>query len=282
MRFGFVTCVQIGLSCMEAIYEAGSTLDLIVTLPDDKAKKKSGRIYVDEFASKHNIRVVKSNHVNDQIVIDAIKKQNIDWLFIIGWSQIASVEVINAPNYGVIGAHPTLLPQGRGRAAIPWAIIKGLTKTGVSFFKMDEGVDTGLILGQKEVEIEAQETATTLYAKVNLAHEKLIRKLVVDLKKNDVEIRKQDETKATYWEGRKPSDGEINANMTMDYVDKLVRATTKPYPGAFIYNKANKVIVWEGFPSNIQLKDKNLFEIQLADGFFYGEKFEVLNLKKKN
>ena len=276
MKFGFVTCVQIGLSCIEAIYKVNCSLDLIISIPDEKAKRKSGRIYVDDFASKHKIPVVKSSHVNDEVVIEAIKKHQIDWLFIIGWSQIASKEVIDAANYGAIGAHPTLLPQGRGRAAIPWAILKGLTKTGVSFFKMDEGVDTGMILGQEEVEIEAQETATTLYTKVNLAHEKLIRKLVVDLKNNDVEMHKQDESKATYWEGRKPSDGEIKPEMSIDEVDKLVRATTKPYPGAFVQKDAMKIIVWQGFGSSEKREDRSLFEILLNDGYFYADNFEVI------
>lgn len=276
MKFGFVTCVQIGLSCMEAIYQANCSLDLIISIPDEKAKKKSGRIYVDDFASKHRIPVIKSNHVNDEVVIDAIQKHQIDWLFIIGWSQIASKKVIDAAKFGAIGAHPTLLPQGRGRAAIPWAIIKGLTKTGVTFFKMDEGVDTGLILGQEEVEIGADETATTLYSKVNLAHEKLIRKLVVGLKNNDVVMRKQDESNATYWEGRKPSDGEIKPEMNIDEVDKLVRATTKPYPGAFVQQNSKKIIVWKGFGSREKRKDRSLFEIVLNDGYFYADNFEIV------
>ncbi len=275
MKFAFVTCVQIGLSCMEAIYEINGKLDLIISIPDEKAKKKSGRIFVDNFAVKHNIPVVKSNHVNDQAIINAIKEHNIDWLFIIGWSQIASKEVIGAPNLGAIGAHPTLLPVGRGRAAIPWAIIKGLDKTGVSFFKMDEGVDTGLILGQEEVPIESAETAQTLYDKVNLAHETLIKKLYVDLLNNNVEGKVQDESKATYWEGRKPKDGELYETMSIDEVDRLVRATTKPYPGAFIIRGDKKVVVWSGFASNIIKADKIYHEIELADGYYYATAYEV-------
>lgn len=275
MKFAFVTCVQIGLSCMEAIYEVNGELDLIISIPDEKAKKKSGRIYVDNFAQKYNIPFLKSNHINDEVVINAIKKYKIDWLFIIGWSQIASKEVIDAPNLGAIGAHPTLLPQGRGRAAIPWAILKGLNKTGVTFFKMDEGVDTGIILGQEEIEIEESETATTLYDKVNVAHEKLIKKLVVDLANDEVVPVKQDESKATYWKGRKPSDGRIKSDMSIEFVDKLVRATTKPYPGAFVLEDSKKITIWQGFGSQKQIKDVNLFEIPLKNGFFYSDKFEI-------
>lgn len=277
MKFAFVTCVQIGLSCMEAIYEAKGSLNLIISIPDEKAKKKSGRIYVDDFASKHNIPVIKSNHVNDQDVIQAIKDFDIDWLFIIGWSQIASKELIETPNIGVVGAHPTLLPVGRGRAAIPWAILKGLEKTGVTFFKMNEGVDTGLILGQEEIPISKNETATTLYSKVNKAHEVHIKKLYLNLLKGNAIGVKQDETKATYWEGRKPEQGEISLNMTMEQVDKLVRATTHPYPGAFYIKGSKKIIIWSGITESSRMKKEGVFELELADGFFYANKFDIIN-----
>ena len=277
MKFAFVTCVQIGLSCMEAIYDINGTLDLIISIPDGKAKKKSGRIYVDDFAEKYNIPLIKSNHVNDAAVIEAIKMHNIDWLFIIGWSQIASKEVIEAPSLGAIGAHPTLLPIGRGRAAIPWAIIKGLDKTGVSFFKMNEGVDTGLILRQEEVPIQPTETALTLYDKVNTAHERLIKKLFIDLGNNTAEGKLQDESKATYWEGRKPEDGELLLKMNINEVDRLVRATTKPYPGAFIIRGDKKVIIWKGIMSQEKIESNVYHEIALKDGFFYGTNYEVLD-----
>src|SRR5690606_9572551 len=132
-----------------------------------------------------------------------------------GWSQIAAAETISTPAKGAIGAHPTLLPEGRGRAAIPWAIIKGLTKTGVTFFKMDEGVDTGPILGQYEIPLAPAETATVLYDKVNQAHIQLIEKIWEDLAADRVEALAQDESKATYWEGRTPADGELRGEMTV-------------------------------------------------------------------
>jgi len=278
MKFAFVTCVQIGLSCMEAIYDVNGSLDLIITIPDEKSKKKSGRIYVDDFATKHNVSVVKSNHINDATILSAINTHDIDWLFIIGWSQIASKEILNTPNIGVIGAHPTLLPVGRGRAAIPWAIIKGLSTTGVSFFKMNEGVDTGLILRQEEVNILPDETALTLYNKVNKAHETLIKKLFFDLQNNKVNGVIQDESKATYWEGRKPKDGEILLTMTSDQVDRLVRATTKPYPGAFIIRGDKKVTIWTGIQTQEKIESNVCHEIALNDGFFYALNYEVTTI----
>ena len=89
IKVAFVTCVQIGLSCIEEIYKIEGKLDLLITLHDKKAKKKSGRIYLDDFSRQHNIPLVKINNVNDQEVVDTLEAYDIDWLFIIGWSQIA-------------------------------------------------------------------------------------------------------------------------------------------------------------------------------------------------
>jgi methionyl-tRNA formyltransferase len=274
MKFAFCTCVQIGLSCMEAIYDADGSLDLIITLEDDQAKQKSGRIYADDFAEEKNIPVVKSRHVNDDKVTQALKEHDIDWLYIIGWSQIASKDVLNATNKGAIGAHPTLLPKGRGRAAIPWAIIKGLEKTGVTFFKMNEGVDTGLVLGQEVIPIDKKETATTLYEKVNKAHEDLIKDLHPKLERDTIKGQKQNENKATYWEGRKPEDGELNRSMSVEEVDRLVRATTKPYPGAFTMEGNKKIIIWSGTKGKHQ---KATMELEFIDGIYSVLDSEISN-----
>lgn len=246
MKIAFCTCVQIGLSCIEAIIGDGGKFDLLLTLYDHKSKKKAGRIFLDEIATATNTPLYKLNHINDVDVAEVLRNHQIDWLFIIGWSQIASPEVIQVPKKGIIGAHPTLLPMGRGRAAVPWAIIKGLDKTGVTFFKMDEGVDTGPILDQYEFLISEQETATALYAKVNEAHVQLIRQIWPKLQADDIEGQVQDESQASYWEGRTPADGELNPNMSLEEVDRLVRATTHPYPGAFIMQGERKCIIWVG------------------------------------
>ena len=133
---------------MEAFYHSGSKLDFAVTLPDDIAKNKSGRVYIDNFCKQNDIPLFKYESINNKTLIETIRKKNIDWLFVIGWSQIASKDFLNSTKKGVIGMHPTLLPEGRGRASIPWAILKNLDRTGVTMFKMDEGVDSGPILDE--------------------------------------------------------------------------------------------------------------------------------------
>lgn len=245
MKLGFVTCVKLGLSCMEAIYKAGGELQVVITLKDSSAKNKSGRIYLDEFCKNNSINLVKIEHINDDDVIHVIKKYNLDWLFIIGWSQIANKRLLNTPKLGVLGMHPTLLPKGRGRASIPWAIIKGLEETGVTLFRLDEGVDTGPILSQYKIPLTDSTTATELYASVNNAHVNLITDIVPKMLNESIKLQEQDNSFATEWEGRVPTDGEVDLKGSVVTAERLVRATTKPYPGAFIMVNGQKHIVWK-------------------------------------
>ena len=251
LRFGFVTCVELGLSCLEEIYDLGGSVDLLMTLHDDRAVNKSGRIYLDEFAQEHDVSLMKIRHVNDEDAVSAVRDHEIDWLFIIGWSQIAGRDMLGAPTRGVVGMHPTLLPVGRGRAAVPWAIIKGLDKTGVTMFVLDEGVDTGAILGQVEVPIETYEDASSLYDKVNAAHRELMRIVWPSLVNDSVNAVAQDEALATEWPGRRPEDGAIFPNMTVTEVDRLVRGVTHPYPGAFWVANDVRWRVWKGQPGEL-------------------------------
>ena len=273
MNIAFCTCVQIGKSCIEAVLSLGGQFDLLLTLHDQKSINKSGRIYLDEIADTSSIPLFKLNHINDPDVANILAEFEIDWLFIIGWSQIASSELIRIPRMGIIGAHPTLLPVGRGRAAVPWAIIKGLDKTGVTFFKMNEGVDTGEILDQIQIPILKNENATSLYDKVNAAHTELIKQSWPKLIDGSLVGIKQDESKATYWEGRTPADGELYHAMTLKEVDKLVRASTHPYPGAFIMiDEFTKLIIWSGSVRPNQ-SDK---VFNFIDGAYYVTDFEVI------
>ena len=269
MKLGFVTCVKIGLSCMEAIYKKGEKLDFVLTLPDNKAKDKSGRVYVEDFCKQHNIPLLKSEHINNSDVIASINSFDIDWLFIIGWSQIANLNVLKSPNKGVIGMHPTLLPEGRGRASIPWAIIKGLDKTGVTMFKMDMGIDTGSIIAQMEIPLNKKTTSTTLYNQIVNTHSSLIQKMIKPILEDKIKLSPQDELKATIWQGRKPKDGEINLKGSVYDAEKLIRATTHPYPGAFYYHDGIKHTVWSAkILKDMKIKPdlKTINHIEFEDG----------------
>lgn len=271
-KLGFVTCVELGLECMKAICDAGAKLDIAITLKDYMAKSKSGRVYIDDFCNQHSIPIAKIRNINEPEAIQAIKEAGIDWLFIIGWSQIAKPEILNAPNLGCIGIHPTLLPQGRGRAAIPWAILKGLEKTGVTLFKLDEGVDTGPIIDQWEIPLTDQTDASELYEKATEAHYAVLSRNLPALIAGTAELKSQDNSKASEWPGRKPEDGRIDPSMTRQEAHALIRAVTHPYPGAFYDLKKGRVIIWR---ASLKQQSKDDHVIELADGPLFCTDWEI-------
>ncbi len=280
MKFGFVTCVQLGKSCMEAIYNVGGHLDLIITLEDNQAINKSGRVYLDEFCYAHNIPLIKSSHVNNEECIQAVKDYKIDYLFIIGWSQIANNLILSAPTKGVLGIHPTLLPQGRGRASIPWAILKDLTQTGVTLFKLDKGVDTGDILEQLIIPLSKSTTATELYELVNQAHIDLITTLYPKLQEDKITFNVQNNELATTWPGRGPDDGKIDLGGSIFQAEKLIRAVTRPYPGAYAIIGNQKLIIWE---SEIQSADYlgSDKKLTFSDGILLLKAYEEVKATRK-
>ncbi len=251
-------------------------MDLAITLHDELARKKSGRVYLDDFCARHGVPLIKTRHINDEDSIRAIRERGIDWLFIIGWSQIAGQAVLDAPGRGVLGIHPTLLPEGRGRAPIPWAILKGLEQTGVTLFKLDAGVDTGEILAQEVLPLAPQETAATLYSRVNEAHKTIISNIWNALVNDTLELRKQDESRVTTWEARTPEDGRITPEMPVEYVERLVRATTRPYPGAFYENEDGGLVrVWSGRIGDPGTPpEDSAVRIALSDGVYDAVEFE--------
>ncbi len=271
MKIAFTTCVQLGRSCIEKILDMGGKLDLLITLKDERARNKSGRVYIDDIAQAHNIPLLKIDSINEPLALQTIRDMGIDWLFIIGWSQIARPELLAVPTKGCIGMHPTLLPKGRGRAAIPWAILKGLDRTGVSMFRMDPGVDTGDILGQVEIPLSETITATELYELVDEAHITLLEKYWADIVNDTIHAQPQDHSQATEWPGRRPEDGELLPTMTRVEAGRMVRAVTHPYPGAFYWRDGKKVIVWSaGVGTELQ---QGAF--RLSDGWLYPQDTEI-------
>lgn len=269
MRIAFATCVQLGLSCIQEIFRQGGQIDLFITLRDDLAQRKSGRIYLDKIASAHGTELLKIQNINDSEVITALREKEIDWLFIIGWSQIARAEVLHTPKKGCIGMHPTLLPKGRGRAAIPWAILYGLKETGVTMFRLDEGVDTGDIIAQGVIPMHEGITATELYRLVDEMHIELMRRHWHEISAGTATCTPQDHSAATVWSGRKPEDGELFPTMTMQQAERMVRAVTHPYPGAFLRHGEQVLRIWSA------KVDPESGAIRLKDGYLTPIEYEV-------
>lgn len=155
-----------------------------------------------------------------------------DYTFVFGLSQLLSPELLASAGT-VIGTHPTLLPDGRGRAAIPWSILLGWEKSGISFFGITEGVDEGLIFEQESWAIAPRDDAGSIYRKMCSAGEAALERLLAKIASGTLVGAPQGTPSIGPLPGRKPEDGRIDWSKPAVEIDRLVRATTRPYPGAF-------------------------------------------------
>src|SRR2546430_7426176 len=158
MRLVWVSFDVMGRDCLAAAAEAGAEIAAIVTLPGPIDPDRSGQCSFEEIAAELGARVIETADVNSPETIAAVREANPDLIFVVGWSQLVLDEFIGLPRHGVFGMHPTLLPRHRGRAAIPWAILSGLAKTGVTLFQIADGTaDSGPVVGQVDVPIARDE-----------------------------------------------------------------------------------------------------------------------------
>jgi methionyl-tRNA formyltransferase len=253
MRLVWVSFDVMGRDCLAAAAEAGAEVAAVVTLPGPIDPNRSGQCSFDEIAAELGARLVETVDVNSPETIAALREADPDLTFVVGWSQLVLDEFIGLPRHGVFGMHPTLLPRHRGRAAIPWAILSGLAKTGVTLFQIADGTaDSGPVVGQVDVPIARDETATTLYDKVTAAHLELVRQFVPKLLDGSAERTPQDTRRASAWPKRAPADGIIDWETRAPYLYDWVRAQTRPYPGAFTFLGNDRLVVWRARPVDLQ------------------------------
>jgi methionyl-tRNA formyltransferase len=147
-------------------------------------------------------------------------------------TQIVPLPVFNAPRLGSICFHPSLLPKYRGRSAINWALIKGESRTGVTLFWVDEGIDTGPILLQKEVEVDPDDTTGTLYFnKLFPVGVEAIGEAVDLIKTGNPPRIVQDESRANYDPPCGDEHARIDWSKPAQEVYNLIRGCD-PQPGA--------------------------------------------------
>ena len=232
-------------------------VSLLLSLDEEKKAATVGFHDFSAIVTKHNIphQIIKS--VKHDSTGELIRQASPDFLLAIGLSELVPSGVLDIPKtikdstkrhshgHGCIGMHPTLLPLGRGRAPIPWAIIKGLDRTGVTAFLLEEQADSGGILLQESIQLSPRETATTLFTKCATAHQLLARNMASMLAKRSVVWVDQDSSRVTVWPKRRPQDGLIHFDESVHTIDRLVRALTAPYPSAFFYYETHSITVNE-------------------------------------
>jgi methionyl-tRNA formyltransferase len=249
MRTVWVSDDVIGRDCLFAAAEAGAEIVGVVTLPESTTIERSARCRFDDLANRFGADYVETDDLNSEQTLNALRKLDPDLVFVVGWYQLVHEPFIGLAHEGVFGMHPTLLPRHRGRASIPWALLSGLARTGVTLFEIvDATADSGAVVGQATVEIAPDETATTLFDRLADAHVELVREFVPQIISQTAPRLPQDPTRASSWPRRTPADGIIDWETRAPYLYDWVRAQTRPYPGAFTFLGQDKVIVWGARP----------------------------------
>lgn len=206
------------------------------------AKNVSDYNNLSDIALNHNLKFKYFENINDQDIVRFIKDTNPDLLFVVGLSQLVKKKLLNIPNIGCIGFHPTRLPEGRGRGAVAWLIL-GKAKGAATFFKLDEGTDSGPIIVQEPFQVYSTDYAGDVIDKIIDAIETALDRELPKIKNGNLEFNEQDHSKATYLGRRRPQDGLINWQNGAEEIHTLIRAVSKPLPGAYTYFNGQKITI---------------------------------------
>lgn len=230
---------------LEAMIEVGFPITYVFSLDEGASGNVSGYQPIHELAEKNGIQYRKFVKINDAENLGLIQSIEPDYIFVIGLSQLISKDIIDSAKVGVVGFHPAALPKMRGRAANVWQVLLGIHEAKVSLFYIDEGTDSGDILGQEPYMIEDTDYAEDVGRKIDEAAAKLSRRVLRQIMDGSIRPVKQNEDEATYLLKRSPEDGLIDWNQPVKDIHTLVRAVSRPFPGAFgMYDGKHPFIIW--------------------------------------
>lgn len=198
---------------------------------------------VTQRASEAGVDVVSDTSLGT--VDRLITERRPDCVVVSSYHRIIPAEVLSRSRF--VNVHYAPLPAYRGRATVNWVIINGESETAISIHTMVPGLDAGRILRQEKVSIQPTDTVTDLYRKLNAMQRALLGDAVDDCLAG-VAGEEQDDAAATYACTRVPLDGEIDWSLPTEMIDRLVRALTGPYPGAFTYLGTRRLWVRRAAP----------------------------------
>ena len=270
---------------LEEMIKIEFPVDMVFSLDEKYSKNVSGYEPIHLLAEKYDIPYKKFHKISDQENIEIIRKINPDYIFVVGLSQLIPREIIDLAQKGVVGFHPTPLPKYRGRAALVWQILLGVRKTKCTLFFIDEGVDSGDILGQEEYVIEENDYAIDVRKKLLIAISKLSNRVLNQIMSGTLKPQSQNSEEATYLLMRRPEDGKIDWSKSCKDIHTLIRAVSHPYPGAFgMYDGRNQIIIWRaeilenkkyiGIPGQIAEMGDSFFDIVGVDGLIRVTEYE--------
>jgi methionyl-tRNA formyltransferase len=200
---------NMGIAGLTALFEHGFDIAAIFTHEDDP-QENCWFGSVKDWALQHGIPYYTPDDINTEQWIAEITKLKPDILFSFYYRKMIGRDILDIPPLGAMNLHGSLLPAYRGRCPVNWVLVKGEHQTGVTLHFMVDKPDAGDIVGQKEVNIDFNDTARTLYDKLCKAAGLLLNDLLPQIKTGQVPRRKQNLDRGSYYGGRRPEDGRID------------------------------------------------------------------------
>src|SRR6266568_226117 len=234
--FDLVFCgtPQFAVPTLQKLVE-GFNVRLVVTQPDRPKGRGLGLVPspVKQAAEKLGLPIYQPEKIkqNEELrtKLEAIHP---DAIIVVGYGRIIPPWMLHLPQYGNINLHASLLPKYRGAAPIQWAIANGEGVTGVTTMRIDEGLDTGDILLQKELAITPEDTAETLSPKLAAIGADLMTKTLQELHADAIRPQRQDDAQAKLAPVLKKEDGRIDFGRSAQEIYNRQRGF-QPWPGSF-------------------------------------------------
>jgi methionyl-tRNA formyltransferase len=168
-----------------------------------------------------------------------------DYIFVAGWSELLSPELINIPLKGTIGFHPAKLPFDRGRSVVAWQIEEGYTESALTMFYYNDFPDGGDIIAQEYFKIEKNDYLIDVLRKINNATYNLIHAYFPLIRLGKVTRKKQQLDEGNFRRLRKTVDSQIDWNQNSENIYNKIRAISKPYPGAETLLNEKHMKIWK-------------------------------------
>ena len=224
-----------GFAVTKALFLAGHEVSKVITTKRNFAavEKHLQRMFPWKSFSKPAIEAVTDFH--DPNFLNTFERSSFDISVIAGFSTIFEEKLLNLPRLGTINLHAGRLPSYRGGSPLNWQLINNEKYIGLSVIKASAKIDGGTVLSETQFLVEEHETIKDLHDKANSFFPGLTLDAIDKLVRMEPG-RIQDENEAVYWHQRSDLDGHLDPTLlTANQAGLLIRALTKPYPGAFCY-----------------------------------------------
>ncbi len=259
IRIVFMGTPEFAVTILKKILEKEYTVVGVITAPDKPAGRgrKVHQSAVKKFAVANNLKVLQPTNLKSEEFLNELKDLNANLQVVVAFRMLPK-NVWQMPKYGTFNLHASLLPEYRGAAPINWAIINGETKTGVTTFFIDEKIDTGEIILQKECDIAIDESAGELHDKLMHLGAKLVAKTIKKIKTKKIKTKPQPNRKHKHAPKIFKETCKIDWNNSLTSIYNKVRGLS-PYPVAWttLYNGAQEIEM-KIYKAKMQIDHHNL------------------------